>query len=128
MTASALAQFCTKHIAKGIGRLIYHRSHWKRLRQLRNHAERRKILGFTTGIDVANPGHCHPAITKATQSQLVKPVHGQIDILFQKPYIDLAQPLILLVLYPSLNTFFSWSLVAEAVEATVKLTGQATRK
>lgn len=86
------------------------------------------MLDFTCGIGVANLGHCHPAVTKAAQSQLGKLVHGQINIAFQKPYLDLVKSLLPLMPHPSLDTFFFWNSGAEAVEAAVKLARHATKK
>lgn len=67
-------------------------------------------------------------MTKAAQSQLGKLVHGQINIAFQKPYLELIQSLLPLMPHPSLDTFFFWNSGAEAVEAAVKLARHATRK
>ncbi|KAL8679705.1 MAG: hypothetical protein Q9186_004023 [Xanthomendoza sp. 1 TL-2023] len=127
MSASALAQFGTKHIAKGIGRLsneIIESGSGSYLTMVGG----RKMLDFTTGIGVANLGHCHPAVTKAAQSQVAKLVHGQVNIAFQKPYLDLVQSLKPLMPHKSLDTFFFWNSGAEAVEAAVKLARHATKK
>ena len=53
--------------------------------------EGRKKLDFTSGIGVTNLGHCHPAVTKAAQAQVGKLVHGQVNIAFQKPYLELVE-------------------------------------
>ncbi|KAI4268772.1 MAG: hypothetical protein L6R38_007723 [Xanthoria sp. 2 TBL-2021] len=127
MTATALAQFGTKHIAKGIGRLttqVMESGSGSYITMVGG----RKMLDFTTGIGVANLGHCHPAVTKAAQSQVGKLVHGQVNIAFQKPYLDLVQSLIPLMPHKSLDTFFFWNSGAEAVEAAVKLARHATKK
>ncbi len=88
----------------------------------------RKYLDFTCGIGVANLGHCHPAVTKAAQEQAGKLVHGQINIAFQKPYLDLVEKLIPVMPHKSLDTFFFWNSGAEAVEAAIKLARHATKK
>ncbi|KAL8752903.1 MAG: hypothetical protein Q9199_005421 [Rusavskia elegans] len=127
MTAATLAQFGTKHIAKGIGRLttqVMESGSGSYITMVGG----RKMLDFTTGIGVANLGHCHPAVTKAAQSQVGKLVHGQVNIAFQKPYLDLVQSLIPLMPHKSLDTFFFWNSGAEAVEAAVKLARHATKK
>lgn len=127
MSASALAQFGTKHVAKGIGRLateVIESGSGSYITMVGG----RKMLDFTCGIGVANLGHCHPAVTKAAQSQLGKLVHGQINIAFQKPYLDLVKSLLPLMPHPSLDTFFFWNSGAEAVEAAVKLARHATKK
>ncbi|KAI9743200.1 MAG: hypothetical protein M1818_003046 [Claussenomyces sp. TS43310] len=127
MSVSKLAQFGTAHIARGIGRLS--------AEVLESGAgsyvtttEGRKLLDFTSGIGVTNLGHCHPAVTKAAQAQVGKLVHGQVNIAFQKPYINLIESLLPLMPHPSLDTFFFWNSGSEAVEAAVKLARHATKK
>lgn len=73
-------------------------------------------------------GHCHPAITKAAQSQVGKLVHGQINIAFQKSYLSLVEALLPMMPHKSLDTFFFWNSGAEAVEAAVKLARHVTEK
>lgn len=127
MSVSKLAQFGVKHVAKGIGRLS--------TEVLESGAgsyvtttEGRKLLDFTSGIGVTNLGHCHPAVTKAAQEQVGKLVHGQVNIAFQKPYLNLIESLIPLMPHKSLDTFFFWNSGSEAVEAAVKLARHATKK
>ena len=67
-------------------------------------------------------------MTKAAQSQAGKLVHGQINIAFQKSYLDLVKSLLPLMPHQSLDSFFFWNSGAEAVEAAVKLARQATKK
>ena len=127
MTAPVLAQFGTKHVAKGIGRLateVMESGSGSYVTMVGG----RKYLDFTCGIGVTNLGHCHPAVTKAAQSQVGKLVHGQINIAFQKPYLELVQSLLPLMPHKSLDTFFFWNSGAEAVEAAVKLARHATKK
>ncbi|KAK4695984.1 hypothetical protein P7C71_g1859, partial [Lecanoromycetidae sp. Uapishka_2] len=127
MSASALAQFGTRHIAKGIGRLsteVIESGSGSYVTMVGG----RKMLDFTCGIGVANLGHCHPAVTKAAQHQTGKLVHGQINIAFQKPYLNLVESLLPLMPHNSLDTFFFWNSGAEAVEAAVKLARHATKK
>jgi 4-aminobutyrate aminotransferase len=90
--------------------------------------EGRKFLDFTSGIGVTNLGHCHPAVTKAAQTQVGKLVHGQVNIAFQKPYLNLIESMIPLMPHKSLDTFFFWNSGSEAVEAAVKLARHATKK
>lgn len=127
MAASTLAQFGTKHVAKGIGRLaseVIESGSGSYVTMVGG----RRFLDFTCGIGVTNLGHCHPAVTKAAQLQIGKLVHGQINIAFQKPYLDLVQSLLPLMPHKSLDTFFFWNSGAEAVEAAVKLARHATKK
>ncbi len=86
------------------------------------------MLDFTSGIGVTNLGHCHPGVTKAAQAQVSKLVHGQVNIAFQKPYLELVEALIPLMPHKSLDTFFFWNSGSEAVEAAVKLARHATKK
>ena len=127
MSASALAQFGTKHVAKGVGRLateVMESGSGSYVTMVGG----RRYLDFTCGIGVTNLGHCHPGVTRAAQSQVGKLIHGQINIAFQKPYLDLVQSLLPLMPHKSLDTFFFWNSGAEAVEAAVKLARHATKK
>lgn len=127
MCAAKLAEFGTRHIAKGIGRLaneVIESGSGSYVSMVGG----RKYLDFTCGIGVANLGHCHPAVTRAAQAQAGKLVHGQINIAFQKPYLELVQELIPVMPHKSLDTFFFWNSGAEAVEAAVKLARHATKK
>lgn len=86
------------------------------------------MLDFTCGIGVTNLGHCHPKVTEAVQAQAGRLVHGQVNIAFQKPYLELIEKLIPLMPHPYLDTFFFWNSGSEAVEAAVKLARHATKK
>ncbi|EKD16115.1 uncharacterized protein L3040_007795 [Drepanopeziza brunnea f. sp. 'multigermtubi'] len=122
-----LAQFGVKHVAKGIGRLSTEVLE-SGCGSYVTTVEGRRMLDFTSGIGVTNLGHCHPAVTKAAQAQVGKLVHGQVNIAFQKSYLDLVDSLLSLMPHPSLDTFFFWNSGAEAVEAAVKLARHATKK
>jgi 4-aminobutyrate aminotransferase len=127
MSVSKLSQFGIKHVAKGIGRLsteVFESGAGSYVTT----TEGRKLLDFTSGIGVTNLGHCHPAVTKAAQEQVGKLVHGQVNIAFQKPYLQLIESLIPLMPHKSLDTFFFWNSGSEAVEAAVKLARHATKK
>ncbi|KAL8878150.1 MAG: hypothetical protein Q9198_003981, partial [Flavoplaca austrocitrina] len=69
-------------------------------------------------------GHSHHAITEAAQFQVANFVHGQINVAFQKPYIDLVQSLIPLMPHPSPDTYLPWKSGAEAVDAAANLARQ----
>jgi 4-aminobutyrate aminotransferase len=127
MAAAKLAEFGTRHVARGIGRLaseVIESGSGSYVTM----ASGRKFLDFTCGIGVANLGHSHPAVTKAAQAQVGKIVHAQVNIAFQKPYLELIENLIPLMPHKSLDTFFFWNSGAEAVEAAVKLARHATGK
>jgi 4-aminobutyrate aminotransferase len=85
----------------------------------------RRYLDFSTGIGVTNTGHCHPRIVKAVQEQASKLFHGQVNIVYHQPILDLVAEL-LQVVPAHLNSFFFSNSGAEAVEASVKLARQAT--
>lgn len=127
MSLSKLAEFGTKHVAKGIGRLSTEVLESGKGSYVTTVGGRR-MLDFTSGIGVTNLGHCHPAVTKAAQAQVATLVHGQVNIAFQKPYLDLIESLLPLMPHKSLDTFFFWNSGSEAVEAAVKLARHATRK
>ncbi len=77
---------------------------------------------------VTNLGHCHPKVTAAAQEQIGTLVHGQVNIGFNKPYLNLIQKLLPVMPDPSLDSFFFWNSGAEAVEASIKLARHATKK
>jgi 4-aminobutyrate aminotransferase len=125
--ATRLSQFGVKHVAKGIGRLspeVIESGAGSYVTMVGG----KRYLDFTVGIGVANLGHCHPGVTKAIQTQVGQLVHGQVNIAFQKPYLELIEQLIPLMPHKSLDTFFFWNSGSEAVEAAVKLARHATKK
>ncbi len=90
-------------------------------------ANGRRYLDFTSGIGVTNTGHCHPAVVAAAQEQVAKMIHGQINIVFHQPMLDLVSEL-LTIIPEGLDSFFFANSGAEAVEASVKLARQATNR
>ncbi len=85
----------------------------------------RRYLDFTSGIAVTNTGHCHPKVVAAIQAQAGRLIHGQANILFHQPLLDLVTELSSVV-PPGLESFFFSNSGAEAVEASVKLAKHAT--
>lgn len=85
----------------------------------------RKYLDFTCGIGVTNTGHCHPKVVEAIREQAGLLLHGQANIVYHKPMLELVRSLREL-LPPSLDTFFFTNSGAEAVESAVKLARHAT--
>jgi 4-aminobutyrate aminotransferase len=85
----------------------------------------RRYLDFTCGIGVTNTGHCHPQVVSAAQSQVAKLIHGQANIVFHKPMLDLVREL-RSVVPPQLDSFFFSNSGAEAIEASLKLARHAT--
>lgn len=87
----------------------------------------RRYLDFTSGIGVTNTGHCHPRVVAAVQDQVAKVIHAQVNIVYHRPMLALVQALTE-ILPPHLHSFFFSNSGAEAVEASVKLARQATRR
>ncbi len=87
----------------------------------------RRYLDFTCGIGVTNTGHCHPQVVKAIQAQAAKLIHGQINIVYHQPALDLIAELLPLM-PPGLDNFFFSNSGAEAIEGAVKLCKYATGK
>ena len=84
-----------------------------------------RYLDFTCGIGVTNTGHCHPKVVRAIQEQAGKLLHGQVNIVFHPPLLELAQEL-RAVVPQGLDCFFFSNSGAEAVEGAVKLARHAT--
>src|SRR6185503_5421416 len=85
----------------------------------------RALLDFTCGIGVTNTGHAHPRVVKAIQEQAGKLLHGQANIVFHQPMIQLVDELLTIVPAP-LDSFFFSNSGAEILEAAVKLAKHAT--
>jgi 4-aminobutyrate aminotransferase len=85
----------------------------------------RRYLDFTCGIGVTNTGHCHPKVVAAIQAQAAKLIHGQLNIVYHQPALDLIAELLPRV-PPGLDSFFFSNSGAEAIEAAVKLAKHAT--
>ncbi|KAL1934448.1 hypothetical protein VTP01DRAFT_6630 [Rhizomucor pusillus] len=125
--SSKLAQFGKQHIARGIGRstdLVIERGQGAYVWTV----DGKKYFDLTTGIGVTSTGHCHPDVVKAVQEQAAKLSHGQVNIVFHRPMLELIEKLKPRMPDPSLDTFFFWNSGAEAVEASIKLARQATKR
>jgi 4-aminobutyrate aminotransferase len=84
-----------------------------------------RYLDFTSGIGVTNTGHCHPRVVRAVQEQAARLLHGQVNIVFHSPLLELSEEL-RTVVPAGVDSFFFSNSGAEAVEASVKLARQAT--
>ncbi|MBL7063395.1 MAG: aminotransferase class III-fold pyridoxal phosphate-dependent enzyme [Anaerolineae bacterium] len=84
-----------------------------------------RYLDFTCGIGVTNTGHCHPKVVQAVQEQAAKLLHGQVNIVFHPPLLELVEEL-RTVVPDGLDCFFFSNSGAEAVEGAVKLARHAT--
>ena len=85
----------------------------------------RRYLDFTTGIGVTNTGHCHPRVVRAVQEQAERLLHGQVNLVFHPPLLELVEEL-QPVVPAGLDGFFFSNSGAEAVEGAVKLAKHAT--
>jgi 4-aminobutyrate aminotransferase len=87
----------------------------------------RQLLDFTCGIGVTNTGHAHPRVVKAIQEQAAKLLHGQANIVYHQPMIQLVDELLKIV-PEKLNSFFFANSGAEILEGAVKLAKHATKR
>lgn len=87
----------------------------------------RQLLDFTCGIGVTNTGHAHPRVVKAIQDQAAKLLHGQANIVYHQPMIQLVDELLKIV-PEKLNSFFFANSGAEILEGAVKLAKHATKR
>lgn len=85
----------------------------------------RRILDLTCGIAVMSVGHAHPRVVRAIAEQAGKLMHISAGVGAYEPNIALAERLAEIA--PSgLDTTFFANSGAEAVEASIKLSRQAT--
>ncbi|NYF98402.1 aspartate aminotransferase family protein [Janibacter cremeus] len=85
----------------------------------------RRFLDFTAGIGVVSTGHCHPKVVAAAQEQTGKLIHGQYTTVMHKPLMELVEKLDG-VLPSHLNSLFFANSGSEALEASLRLSRQAT--
>ena len=86
-----------------------------------------EYLDFTSGIGVTNTGHCHPRVVAAVREQAGRLLHGQANIVFHRPLLELAEELRTIV-PPELDRCFFKNSGSEAIEAAVKLARIVTRR
>lgn len=87
----------------------------------------RKILDFSSGVAVANTGHCHPKVVQAIQSQASTLIHISSGVAYAAPNADLAQQLVERTLGSEASVFFTQS-GTEAIEASIKLVRYVSKK
>lgn len=86
-----------------------------------------RLLDFSSGIGVTNTGHCHPKVVEAAKSQCDKLVHGQVNLAYHQPMLDLTEDLVKNCMPDkSLDRIFYSTTGAEAVENAVKLARYTT--
>ncbi len=82
-------------------------------------------MDFTCGIGVTNTGHCHPRVVEAIRKQAGLLLHGQVNIVYHKPLLELVSEL-REVVPAALDGYFFSNSGAEAVEGAMKLARHAT--
>jgi 4-aminobutyrate aminotransferase len=86
-----------------------------------------RYLDYSSGIGVTNTGHCHPKVVAAIQEQAAHLLHGQANIVYHRPGLELSAELARRVPGED-NLAFLTNSGAEAIEGAVKLAKYATRR
>jgi 4-aminobutyrate aminotransferase len=87
----------------------------------------RRVLDLTCGIAVTNVGHAHPRVVRAVSDQAAKLMHISTGVATYEPNIALAEALVS-VTPRGLDTVFFGNSGAEAVEASIKISRQYTKR
>jgi 4-aminobutyrate aminotransferase len=87
----------------------------------------RRILDLTCGIAVTTVGHAHPKVVAAIKAQAEKLSHICAGVALYEPNVALAEALVK-VTPAGLDTVFFGNSGAEAVEGSLKLARQVTRR
>ena len=87
----------------------------------------RRILNLTCGIAVTPVGHAHPKVVAAIRAQAEKLSHICAGVALYEPNVALAEELVT-VTPQGLDTVFFGNSGAEAIEGSLKLARQATRR
>src|SRR5512132_1584363 len=87
----------------------------------------RRVLDLTCGIAVTNVGHAHPKVVKAISEQAAKLLHISTGVATYESNVALAEALGT-VAPRGLDTVFFGNSGAEAVEASIKLARQYTKR
>ena len=90
-----------------------------------------RYLDYTCGIGVMNTGHAHPKVAAAIAAQATRGIHGQQNIVYHQPGLELHERLPRRFPNPDRDTAYGLFLSnsgAEAVEAAVKLAKMATHR
>src|SRR5512143_3594755 len=88
----------------------------------------RRYIDFTSGIAVTSTGHAHPKVAQAIADQAAKLIHGQANIVYHQPMMELIDEMSSIIAWPELSEYFFSNSGAEIVEAAVKLSKQATQR
>lgn len=84
-------------------------------------------LDFTSGIAVTSTGHCHPEVVEAIATQASKMLHTQPNC-YRNPVLERMCVELDGVTPANIQQFFVTNSGAEAVEASVKLAKQTTKR
>jgi 4-aminobutyrate aminotransferase len=87
----------------------------------------RDHLDLTSGIGVANTGHCHPAVVEAVREQAGRFLHAQVNC-YRHDRLEPLAARLAEITPAGIERFFYANSGAEATEAAVKLAKQATGK
>src|SRR5512136_1954779 len=68
--------------------------------------EGRRYLDFTSGIAVTSTGLAHPQVVKAIQDQAARLIHGQANIVYHKPMMELIDELSSVIAWQELSEYF----------------------
>ena len=83
-------------------------------------------IDFTSGIGVANIGHCNEEIVETISSQAAKLIHGCIHVVNYEPYVDLAKKLSEITPGDFKKRTILINSGSEAIENAVKIVRQYT--
>lgn len=123
-----LSQIGKRHLARGVGRmtdLLIDRAQGSFVHDAITDKD---YLDLTSGIAVTSTGHCHPKVVKAIQEQSGRLLHGQANIFYHRPMLELTEELVKVMPHKHLDSFFFTNSGAEAVEAAIKLARHATKR
>lgn len=120
-TPTHLQDIGAKHVTKGLGRITGEAVMVRAQGSWAEFEDGRRLLDFTSGIGVANLGHCHPKVSRAAADQCLNLVHAQCSISYHEPYLRLIEKLLPIMPDPSLDSFFFWNSGAEAIEGAMKM-------
>jgi len=87
----------------------------------------KRYMDFMSGFGVVNVGHNHPRIVAAAREQMEKQVHGPVGIVLHEPVLRLAE-ILPEILPGAMDMFFFGNSGAEAVEGSIKLARNVTKK
>jgi len=87
----------------------------------------KRYMDFMSAFGVVNVGHNHPAVVAAAREQMEKQVHGSVGVTLHESVLRLAA--VLPEILPGhLDMFFFGNSGSEAVEGSIKLVRNVTRR